>query len=101
MEGEKSVRALDAGSVHQRFRRRPEVFSRFRVLAFDEHEALKKDRDAEALETWPVPGGRVSWCLGSDSNRHPFRDQILSLAWLPITPPRLRGASRARGRIIT
>ena len=30
----------------------------------------------------------MDWCLGSDSNRHPFRDQILSLARLPITPPR-------------
>src|SRR5688572_28948973 len=28
------------------------------------------------------------WCLGSDSNRHPFQDRILSPARLPITPPR-------------
>ena len=28
------------------------------------------------------------WCLRSDSNRYAFRREILSLLWLPITPPR-------------
>src|SRR6185503_16880930 len=36
----------------------------------------------------------LGWCLGSDSNRHPFRERILSPSRLPITPPR-QGVQRA------
>jgi hypothetical protein len=39
----------------------------------------------------PVPCSLGSWCERGDSNPHPLRDQILSLARLPI-PPLSRGA---------
>jgi hypothetical protein len=40
-------------------------------------------------------------CRGTDSNRYLFRDQILSLARLPISPPRLKSnANNATGAMI-
>lgn len=33
-------------------------------------------------------GGIEKWCLGTESNRHSFRNRILSPARLPVPPPR-------------
>ena len=44
---------------------------------------------APKARLWSAKFPKVKfWCLGRDSNPHPFRDTILSRARIPIPPPR-------------
>ena len=73
------------------------IFTYFRVPAIYPHKVLPKHCPSwqsvrrrstlsREVEEGSAGKGAKAWCERGDSNPHPLRDQILSLARLPIPP---------------